>query len=148
MDQPPPLKPHDRDDRQLRMLVLSHYLVAISFLIVAGFALNAFVSIYRSRDFAEISDATLRGNLESIQQFEDIVVWATAGMTAFFGVLHALLTAWSGWCVRQRKWRTFSLIVALMNLLAIPFGTILGIFTLVVLARPETRALYSSTRAG
>jgi hypothetical protein len=37
--------------------------------------------------------------------------------------------------INQRKGRTFSMVVAGLNCLSFPFGTALGVFTLVVLAR-------------
>jgi hypothetical protein len=146
MPEPPALKPGKRDETQLRLLALAHYLVAIVFLAIAGFALKAFVSMYGSTDFAAgLSDESLAENLRGIQEFEDLIILATAGTTAIFGVLHALITAWSGLCIQQRRWRMLSIVIALLNCLAIPVGTILSVFTFVVLRRPSVRAMYGET---
>ena len=54
------------------------------------------------------------------------------------GVLNVV----SGLCIRARKHRTFSMIVAAINCLHIPLGTVLGVFTIIVLIRDSVRELY------
>ena len=56
------------------------------------------------------------------------------------GVLNLI----SGLCLRARKGRTFSLVVAGINCLHIPLGTVLGVFTIVVLVRDSVREQYSA----
>ena len=48
----------------------------------------------------------------------------------------------SAYCLRARKGRTFSLAVACLNLLHMPLGTLLGVFTLIVLLRDSVREAY------
>jgi hypothetical protein len=55
-----------------------------------------------------------------------------------------VLNVISGFCLRARKYRTFSLVVAAINCLHIPLGTILGIFTIIVLIRSSVRELYDA----
>jgi hypothetical protein len=50
----------------------------------------------------------------------------------------------SGFSIRVRKRRTFSLVVAGLNCLWMPFGTLLGVFTLIVLLRDSVRELYDA----
>jgi hypothetical protein len=54
------------------------------------------------------------------------------------GVLNVV----SGLFIRGRKHRTFSLIVAGINCLHIPLGTVLGVFTIIILMRDSVRELY------
>jgi hypothetical protein len=56
------------------------------------------------------------------------------------GVLNLL----SGLFMRSRKHRTFSLVVAGINCVHIPLGTVLGVFTLIVLIRNSVRELYEA----
>ena len=56
------------------------------------------------------------------------------------GVLNLI----SGLCLRAKRHRTFSMVVACINCLHIPFGTVLGVFTLVVLIRDSVRELYEA----
>ena len=46
--------------------------------------------------------------------------------------------------MRKRKYRAFSFVVACLNCLQIPFGTALGVFTIIVLSRDSVRAQYPS----
>ena len=46
--------------------------------------------------------------------------------------------------LRAKKHRTFCLVVAAVNCLHVPLGTILGIFTIVVLARNSVRDAFAA----
>lgn len=61
-----------------------------------------------------------------------------------FIIIGGILNLISGIFMRQRKNRLFSLIVAGLNCMQIPFGTILGIFTLIVLTRHSVGELYAT----
>ena len=47
--------------------------------------------------------------------------------------------------LRQRRHRTFSMVVAGFNCLYMPLGTVLGVFTFVVLSRDSVIGLYESS---
>ncbi len=49
----------------------------------------------------------------------------------------------SGVFLWQKRYRTFSMIVAGLDCFQVPFGTALGVFTLIVLSRDSVRALYA-----
>ena len=53
-----------------------------------------------------------------------------------------LLNLISGLYIRVRRHRTFSIIVGGINCLHMPLGTMLGVFTIVVLMRDSVRELY------
>lgn len=57
-------------------------------------------------------------------------------------VLSGVANLISAYCLRARKGRTFSLAVACLNLLHMPLGTLLGVFTLIVLLRDTVREAY------
>jgi hypothetical protein len=61
-----------------------------------------------------------------------------SGMLALFGILR-LLTARA---LRERRSRTFCMVIAALTCLSVPYGTILGVCTLVVLSRPRMIALF------
>jgi hypothetical protein len=52
----------------------------------------------------------------------------------------------SGIGMRKRKWRAFSLVVAGYNCLHVPLGTILGVFTFIVLLRESVREVYEQNK--
>jgi hypothetical protein len=64
----------------------------------------------------------------------------------FFGawfVLSGVLNVLSGIFMRRFQHRVFSLVVAGFNCLHIPLGTVLGIFTLIVLSRDSVARSYA-----
>jgi hypothetical protein len=48
----------------------------------------------------------------------------------------------AGTCLRQRRWRTFCIVVAGFACLFQPLGTALGVFTIIVLQRPGVREAF------
>lgn len=76
-------------------------------------------------------------------EFFAIFKWLYLVLAAWFlasGVLNVI----SGLCLRARKHRTFSLVVAGINCLHLPLGTVLGVFTIVVLMRDSVRESYET----
>jgi hypothetical protein len=53
----------------------------------------------------------------------------------------------AGRSLALRKRYSFALVIACIECLFIPFGTILGVFTIVALSRESIRALFSKTTA-
>ena len=47
-----------------------------------------------------------------------------------------------GWQIRRRRWWTFCYLTGWGECLMFPFGTILGIFTILVLSRPSVKQLF------
>ena len=69
------------------------------------------------------------------------------GVILLFGWTIGGLTIYSGRCLSRRRRRTFSLVMAGVNCLSIPIGTILGVITIVVLLRESVKAEYEYRRA-
>jgi hypothetical protein len=75
--------------------------------------------------------------------FLDAFIW----FYLFMGVLlltGLVLNVLSGLFLLHKRNRVFSLIIGGLNCLQIPFGTALGVFTIIVLSRDSVRELYSS----
>ena len=77
----------------------------------------------------------------------------TAGATAFLFVVFALALATGGWASvwvgralrrHHAPGRTGALLLAVLNLFVLPFGTALAIYTFWVLLHNEVRALFES----
>jgi hypothetical protein len=60
-----------------------------------------------------------------------------------FGLTFSALLAYAGRCLRQRRRYTFCLVMAAISCAFMPFGTVLGIFTLIVLTRPSVKSLFA-----
>jgi hypothetical protein len=76
------------------------------------------------------------------------------GVAAFIGVL--ILAGWTfgglqiyaGRCLRKRRHRTFILIIAGLETCFIPWGTAIGVWTILLLQRPGVRALFQPSPTG
>lgn len=62
--------------------------------------------------------------------------------TVLIGVTGGLSLFYAGLMLRRHRHRTFLLVMASLSCLAIPYGTLLGIFTFMVLQRPAARAMF------
>jgi hypothetical protein len=76
-------------------------------------------------------------------QFGWIFVIMGAGFILFSWTL-GILSLFAGYNLRARRRRTFCMVVAGFNCLSIPLGTVLGVFTFIVLARPTMTGLFAS----
>jgi hypothetical protein len=80
-------------------------------------------------------------------EFFDLFRWVYVFMGGWY-VTSLVLNILGGIYLRARKHRTFCLVVAAVNCLHIPLGTILGIFTIVVLARNSVRDAFVTPTYG
>ncbi len=67
---------------------------------------------------------------------------------ALVGVTGAVLNIVVGRSLARHERRTFCMVIAALNCLHMPLGTLLGVFTLIVLARPSVQALFEANAAG
>ena len=58
---------------------------------------------------------------------------------ALWLIVSLLLNLFAGFSLLNRKNRSFCMVVAALNCVHVPFGTVLGVFTLIVLSRPSVR---------
>lgn len=141
--QTPPLLTDDqsrRDDEHLRLLSIFHFVVGG--LAVAGIAfLCLHFLIFQ---FVIANPAMWKGNPNPPPaEFFQMFVW----FYVFMGLVLVTaggLNVLSGLFLRRRTNRTFSLVVAGLDCLQIPCGTILGVFTIVVLTRDSVRVSYEA----
>jgi hypothetical protein len=70
-----------------------------------------------------------------------------SAVIAFYWALGLALVQ-AGTCLRQARWRTFCIVVAGFSCLFQPLGTILGVFTIIVLMRPSVRDAFEPSPGG
>jgi hypothetical protein len=149
--QPPPAPPpgygyppqpggRQQDEQNLDALAICHFiyagLVGLGALLVGLWLLFATVLTTRV--------ATSRSGgpeAAAIVGIVDVVL----GVVLVLILAKAVLLAYSGVCLRRRRNRTLSFVLACITCINIPLGTVLGVFTLVVLSRPSVKALYEQT---
>lgn len=129
------------DAEHLRLLSIFHFVAAG--LGAAGLAFLAVHFLMFRTMFARPDLWTAQGGQPPPAAVMDIFRW----FYVFFGawILGGLvMNLLAGLFLRARKHPIFTLITAGLNCLHIPIGTVLGVFTIVVLSRPSVRHLYDS----
>jgi len=74
--------------------------------------------------------------------FFGLIFAVMGGIFVIAGWTLAVLILKAGRAIGRRRRHTFCTVVACMSCLFMPFGTILGVFSLIVLNRPSVKALF------
>jgi hypothetical protein len=131
----------DRDTEQLNLLSIFHY-------VVAGFAalFSFFPLLYTALGVIFIFAArngTAKPGEELPPEFLGWI-FAVVGLLLFvIGIVMAISILIAGRSLALRKRYTLALVIACIECLFVPFGTILGVFTIVALSRESVRTLFS-----
>src|SRR5262245_9729409 len=130
----------NQDEQQLRLLSIFHYVCAA---IVALFAciplVHLFVGlmmVFRPQSFGP-----------GKEQPPEFVGWIFIGIGStiiLIGWTMAAVLAWAGRCLNRRVHYTLCCVAAGVACMFMPFGTVLGVFTLIVLMRPSVKALFDA----
>lgn len=142
-----------RDSEHLNLLGTFNFIFA-GLCLFALLPSIAVLSVMRAGGF----DRTLEEIRRQMEQQANAVPISPEELVAFF---HVLLVAWivvlavaavlcvvNGLNLRAHRHRGFSTVIAALQCLAIPFGTILGVFSLIVLGRASVTELYLGTKEG
>jgi hypothetical protein len=131
----------DRKNREyLKILSTFHYIVGgmvAAFSIFTLLYLTNALSRFSSEEFKSTGDET------AAEVFRMLL--ATGWSIWLLGFVFAICLIASGRCLAKRKKYWFSFIVACVECMFTPFGTILGIFTIIVLLKDSVKALYGLT---
>lgn len=125
-----------QDDEHLRLLSIFHYVVAAMTGLFASFPL-----IHIVLGLLMLFNPDRLGG-ETPPAF---VGWLFVGMGAALVTLGWTLAGCMiavGRSLARRRWYTFCLVVAAVECLVMPFGTILGVFTLIVLMRESVKEAF------
>jgi hypothetical protein len=144
MNNLPPMAPLPRDQRNVDVDHLN--LLSIFYFVTAALAFLSiffFIGYYEFMHFIFTNPDMWKNQKGGPPPREifDMVKWVFV-VGGFFSVIAGVLNLMSGLFLRQRKHRTFSLIIAALNCLQIPLGTALGVFTIIVLVRPSVVQIY------
>ncbi len=142
---PPPLP--NKDAEHVRTLAICHYVCAG--LAIAGIG---FLVLHYSIMKMFFANPKIWENAKEQPPFDPVEFFALfQWLYLIMGVLMVVggvLTLVSGRFIHRRVHRTFSLVIAALNCLHFPFGTALGVFTLVILSRDSVRRLYENANVG
>jgi hypothetical protein len=134
----------DETARQLDLLAVFHYVLAgITALFALFPVLHLAMGIWMvSGGFPE--PAATSGETPMDPQVFGWFFVALASFLIVCGLALAALLAVAGRRLKQRRSHTFCLVVAGLACLNMPLGTVLGVFTLVVLTRPDVRQAFGN----
>jgi len=124
-----------QDEQYLDLLGIFHYVVAG---ITALFA--CFPIIHLVIGIAMIS-GTLDGG-DPPPLFIGWIMVVAASLFILIGWALAAIIAFAGRRLRQRRSYNFCFVVACIECVVVPFGTVLGVFTIIVLYRDSVRQLF------
>ncbi|NNC87549.1 MAG: hypothetical protein HKN82_03700 [Akkermansiaceae bacterium] len=130
------------DAQHLKLLSIFHYVLAGFYLLGVGFLILHYFMMNAIMTMAE--DAPVEPGSPpppDMEEFMAIFVW----FYVFMGLACLLLLVGNilaGNALRARRSRTLVLIVAGVNCLNMPLGTVLGIFTFIVLLRQSVAELF------
>lgn len=138
--QPPPIP--NKDAEHLRTLAICHYVVAG--MAIFGLAFLALHYSIMSMVFKnpKLMEKSANDMPFTPAEFLGIFQWFYVLIAVWF-VVGGVLTFLGGRFIHRRVNRTFSIVIAGINCLHFPFGTALGIFTLIVLTRDSVIRLYA-----
>jgi hypothetical protein len=130
----------NKDAEHLQLLAIFHYVVAgvaalfsffpLLYSVIGGFLLYA-------------AQNPSPNNQEPPPAFLGWIFIALGAVFFLAGITMAIFILIAGRCLSRRKAYSFALVVACIECLFVPFGTILRVFTIVVLSRESVKALFA-----
>jgi hypothetical protein len=138
-----PATPSD-DEEHLRLLSIFHY---VSGGLTAFFACIPLVHVALGLAFVLAPGSASSKPQDGPPAWFGLVFIVLGGFFVLAGWTLAILKIIAGRCLARRRRRTFCVVVACLCCLFPPLGTVLGVFTLVILSRPAVKALFDSGAA-
>ena len=133
----------NQDAEHLRLLTIFHYIVG-GIGVLASFFPLLYSAMGGFMLYAACHPAGLRNNQNPPPP---ILGWFFIVFGALFflaGLAMALCILLAGRSLSWRRHYWFAFVVACIECIFVPFGTILGVFTIIVLSRESVKALFST----
>lgn len=143
--QPNSVKPPNNDEEHLRLLAIFHYVVAG---LAALFALFPIIHLVMGL-FMVFAPQQFTGSGQ--QPPPAFIGWIFVVMGSIFitaGLIMAGLILTTGRFIARRKHQTFCFVMGCVECLFFPFGTALGVFTIVLLNRSSVKLLFRPAPSG
>jgi hypothetical protein len=133
--------PTQEDRDHLRLLSIFHYVAGGLLGAMACFGL-IYVVLGLAFAFAPASAFGSHRGGGPPPAFFGLLFTLMGGLFLAIGWALAALLIFAGRSLAQYQRHTFCLVVAAISCLWMPFGTVLGVFTIIVLMRPGVQALF------
>ena len=133
----------NQDKEHLRLLAIFHY-------VVAGLAaLFSFFPLLYTTIGAIFIFAARHGTPKPGEELPpEFLGWIFVGVGSFLflvGIAMAICILIAGRCLSRHRCYSFTLVMACIECLFVPFGTILGVFTIIVLSRESVKGFFETT---
>jgi hypothetical protein len=132
----------EQDHQYLQLLSIFHYVVGGITALFGCFPIFH-LAIGLSMLFGGFMTADIEGVLFSTLFGLMFTLIPLLIILSFWGL--AAATAVSGYFIQTRQRRILSIVMAAINCAMFPFGTVLGVFTIIVLVRPSVISLYEQS---
>jgi len=139
MDAAPPNPQQVLDNEHLRLLSIFHYIKGC---ITALFACVPIIHVAIGLAFIFVPQVFGHGSNQP-PTFLGWLFVIVGGCCIFLGWTMAILVLIAGRCIGRRKHYTFCFVMACVECLSVPFGTVLGVFTILVLNRQSVKRLFA-----
>ena len=131
---------NDIDQKHLELLSIFHYIVGGVMMLFACIPL-----IHLSIGMAIMSGALENGDGPAPPLWFGMIFAIMGGAFFIIGEAVAALIIYSGRQLKKRTKYMFSFVLACIMCMFMPLGTILGIFTIIVLSRESVKKMYGIT---
>ena len=124
-----------QDSEHLKLLSIFHYVVAA---MTALFACIPFIHFFMGLALATGAFPDTDPEAQPV----GIFIMVFAGLFILAGWALAVLIAYAGRSLQTRRRYTYCLVMAGVECIFMPFGTVLGVFTIIVLMRDSVKPLF------
>ncbi len=132
----------NRDEEHLQLLAIFHYVVAGLAALFSFFPL-LYTTVGGIFIFAA-RHGTAKPGEELPPEFLGWIFAVIGSVLFLVGIAMAICILIAGRSLALRKRYSFALVMACIECLFVPFGTILGVFTIIALSRESVRGLFST----
>jgi hypothetical protein len=129
-----------QDSEHLKLLSIFHYVVAG---LTALFACIPFIHFFMGLALATGAFPDTDPEAQPV----GIFIMVFAGLFILAGWALAVLIAYAGRSLQTRRRYTYCLVMAGVECIFMPFGTVLGVFTIIVLMRDSVKPLFGRPAA-
>ena len=128
----------DLNQEHLRLLMWAHYIWAGMVGLFSLFA-TLYIGIGAMMAFGGFPPSN---NPANDPRVPGLIFIGIGSAFLILGLTFALLTFFAGRSIRDRRRRMFCMILAGLQCIQFPFGTVMGVCTIIVLNRPEVKLLF------
>lgn len=122
----------EQDEQYLGLLSIFHYVVGV---LAACFACIFLIHF-------SIGIAMLTGAIDDAPTFVGLMFVVMSIVAIMIGWVFAVCLIIAGKNLAKRKRYMYCLVMAAISCMFMPFGTVLGVFTIIVLMRPSVKELF------